>query len=847
MSTVPQLSEAARYIEGVVFILRKGEGEDVCLQEAYGALGPLTFGEPELNQAVYEAGLAAMTEDQRRTFLERMSGIFSRRGAVDEFMDIVVASQTLHVEVRGKVMENASGVYLVGHIRDCTETERQGAKHKAEAALSAAVRLFPDMVWLKDEEGRYVLCNEMFDRFNNVSSAALVGRTARETDQGARDAVHDQTDLAALQSNDIVTFEHVVPGADGDQRFFDVRKLALRDERGKPIAILGTARETTEWRRLVNELRQRENAYRSLADNLPDSLIRVARDGRQLNMNRPMREFFERADLPPLSDALSHDLSDLPNGAATMEMMQSIGRVFEAGAAITTELELRDRTDTVYTHEIRLFPEFGADGAVESVLAIGRDVTERREMENRLARSEAEMQALAFRDSLTGLHNRRSFQSVLQSVLDEAHDSGALSALLLLDLDRFKYVNDTLGHAVGDELIFQFAQRLIKAVGKEGHVCRLGGDEFAIVMPSLADPGDAERLAQRIHDELEMPVDVSVDQIPITTSIGIAFGVGETLDQYALFRFADMALYGAKGAGRARTTVYDARMAQAAERRFELESQINEGLRNNEFKAFFQAKVDLKTGAINGAEALCRWIRQDGSFVPPVAFIPIAEETGQIIEIGRRVLIDSCRFAVAANAGRNEPIAVSVNVSARQLLFGGFLGTLGACLEETGCKGQWLELEITESLLLGDDSNISDTLHAIVDLGISLTIDDFGTGYSSLSYLARFPITTLKIDQAFVRDLEQNDKNAVLCRAIISMAQGLGLKTVAEGIETQEIAARLKALGCDTGQGYLWSKPQPADRILTVIRTEMAGEAAPAVSEIRPATAVASRPARRRK
>ena len=830
MDTVPRLTEAARYLEGVIFVLRRECEDSYVLQEAYGALGPLTFDNPAATQSIYESALASMPSQRLRIFLNRMRKIFECRGAINEFLDVVLGDVILNIEIRGEVRESAEGISLAGYVRDCTEAERLGAQRKAEAVLSATVRLFPDMVWLKDEEGRYVLCNDMFDRFNSVPSAQLVGKTARETEQGKRAAVHDETDRKALETNDIVTFEHAVKGPDGEQRLFDVRKLALRDDEGKPIAILGTARETTEWRRLVTELRQSEVAYRSLADNIPDRLIRFGPNGSYRHTNRAMREFFETIEFPALEEIGDLDPNTFTNGEQSMAVSAAVNEVFETGRAITRELDFKGRTADRLVHEIRFFPEFGPDGAIDSVLAIGRDVTERKEMEKRLAESEAELHALAFRDSLTGLHNRRSFQSLLQTVLDEAHTANNLSALLLLDIDRFKYVNDTLGHAVGDELIFQFAQRLVKSVGDDGYVCRLGGDEFAVIMPVLAAPCDAESLGQRIHDALETPVNVSVDEIAITTSIGIAFGAGETLDQNALFRFADMALYAAKSAGRARTTVYDYRMAAEAERRFELEAMINEGLRNDEFHAFFQAKVDLETGAINGAEALCRWIRPDGQFISPAEFIPMAEDTGQIIEIGRRVLLDSCRVAVEINAARTEPLAVSVNVSARQLLFGGFIGTLGACLEETGCDCRWIELEITESLLLGDDSNISETLDAIIALGVALTIDDFGTGYSSLSYLARFPITTLKIDQSFVRDLGSNDKNDVLCRAIISMAQGLGLKTVAEGIETEEIAARLKALGCETGQGYLWSRPQPADKLLATIRERHAAQVLTAIA-----------------
>jgi len=830
MNTVTRLPDAARYLEGLIFVLRQESEDNYALEEAQGVLGPLTFDRPTANQAIYDSALASMPAHRRRIFLSKLRDVFQCRGPVTEFIEVVLDGLVLSIEMRGEVTESAEGLRLAGYARDCTEAERLTAQRKAEAILSATVRLFPDMVWLKDEAGRYVLCNDMFDRFNSVPSADLIGKTARETEAGRTDSVHDQTDMQALASDKIVTFETVVTGKEGSQRTFDVRKLALRDDEGKPIAILGTARETTEWRRLVNELRQGELAYRSLADNIPDRLIRFGPGGQYLHTNRSMREFFENIDFLTPQQIGDRDPRTVKNGLASLAVKAAVEEVFETGRAATRELCFEARTGATFIHEIRFFAEFGPDGAVDSVLAIGRDVTERKEMERRLAQSEAELHALAFRDSLTGLHNRRSFQSLLQTVLDEVRESYGLCALLLLDIDRFKYVNDTLGHAVGDELIFQFARRLVKAAGDDGYVCRLGGDEFAMIVPALATPCEAESLGQRIHDALQTPINVSVGEIAMTTSIGIAFGGGDTLDQNALFRFADMALYAAKSSGRARTTIYDSTMATRAERRFELETRINEGLRNQEFKAFFQAKIDLETGRINGAEALCRWIRADGRFVSPAEFIPMAEETGQILEIGRRVLLDSCRFAVSLNAGRSEPLAVSVNVSARQLLFGGFIGTLGACLAETGCDSRWLELEITESLLLGDDSNISETLEAIVKLGVSLTIDDFGTGYSSLSYLARFPITTLKIDRTFVHDLEKNEKNVVLCRAIISMAQGLGLKTVAEGIETEEIAARLRNLGCQTGQGYFWSRPQPPEKLLATIRDRNAEQVPTAIA-----------------
>lgn len=823
MPGIPHLEDAAKHLEGVIFVLRLAGGSDIVIEYAQGRIGPLSFGNPALNQQIFEQSLASMDADKRNAFMAKMVALFNARGPVNTFLEVVFGGTPLNIEIKAEVTESGAGVFMAGYARDRTQIERLGAHRKMVAALTAAVQLFPDMVWLKDSDGRYVLSNDMFDRFNGVASGYLIGKTPNET-LDSRAKVHEETDLQAMQSTEIITFERQMPDQGGGLRYFDVRKLALRDEHGKAAGILGTARETTSWRRLENELRQSEEAYRSLTDNIPDKLLRVRRDLEYVFMNHAMREFFEIADYPSPEQIRSGHFEHLPNGQAAAKITSAIKTVFDTDKGLAIEVSFLDRTGRTHINEIRWFPEFGSHGRLESVLGIGRDVTARKEIEKRLARSEAELHMMAFTDSLTGLQNRRSFQTILEDVLNASKSGFASCALLLLDIDRFKYVNDTLGHAVGDELIVAFAKRLAAIVGEAGEVCRLGGDEFAIVLPSLKSRAQAENVAERIHEALHSPVRVSVDTIAITTSIGIAFGSRLTKDQNELFRFADLALYAAKSAGRARTTVYDSDMARKSERRFELEALIAAGLRNKEFQAYFQCKNDLQTGRIIGAEALCRWIRTDGQMISPAEFIPVAEETGQIIELGRSVLMDACRFAVEINAGSAEPIPVSVNVSARQLLFGGFIGTLGTCLEQTGCAGGWLELELTESLLLGDDSVISDTLKSIVALGVSLTIDDFGTGYSSLSYLARFPISALKIDQAFVRNLDSDDKNAVLCRAIISMAQGLGLKTVAEGIETREIAERLKSLGCETGQGYFWGRPEPAEKVRAAILKQEAGK-----------------------
>lgn len=766
-----------------------------------------------------EASRSALEDEIRASFAAVVAAMSPQRARAARRAVTHLCQRGRDFECRVRVQRDGHFSLLVLSGRACKDEHGMFLKCQARwaqteppvglgAVLAAAVKVFPDMVWLKDTEGRYVLCNDMFERFNGLPRQSLIGNTAAGTNEGRTAKIHADTDRLAFQSHDVVTFEHEVGDEGAERRFFSIRKLAIRNEKGQPIGILGTARETTEWHRLAGDMMSREQAYRSLADNIPDCLIRISKDGQPEYMNRRMEQFLVDVDYPEPGKKGS------PNAAAGAKLHALIDKTRSEAKPSTTEVEFIDRQGHKVVHDIRVLPEFDPDGRVRSTLLIGRDITARKQMERRLAENERELHALAYEDGLTGLHNRRFFQSALREVLATARQSKSLVALLLLDIDRFKSVNDTLGHAAGDDLIAEFAARIRQEVGEAGYVSRLGGDEFAIVLPAAHHRNAPLDLAERIHRSLDEPITLSSNRITITTSIGLAYGLGDAGDDTELFRFADMALYAAKSAGRARTAVYDCSMAIKAERRFELDGCIADGLRNNEFTAFFQTKTDLATGRIDGFEALCRWLRTDGETTSPAEFIPAAEESGQIIEIGRRVLVEACRFAATINAGRATALPVSVNVSGRQLLFGGFLGTLGACLEETGCRGNWIEIELTESLLLADDRTTSDILQAIAKLGVGLTIDDFGTGYSSLSYLARFPITTLKIDQSFVRDLRANSKNDYLCRAIISMAQGLGLKTVAEGIETKRIAKHLRKLGCDSGQGYFWSRPEPAEAVL---------------------------------
>ncbi|MGV8939726.1 MAG: EAL domain-containing protein [Allorhizobium sp.] len=421
---------------------------------------------------------------------------------------------------------------------------------------------------------------------------------------------------------------------------------------------------------------------------------------------------------------------------------------------------------------------------------------------------------LAYRDSLTGLSNRAGFYETLQREIESAAASGGTCAVLVLDLDRFKDINDTIGHFAGDAVLVEFAARLSAAVGDEGVIGRLGGDEFSVILPVRQTPGRAHDVASNIMAALARPFDLEGTSVQVSTSIGLAFAPDDSADSHTLFRFADMALYEAKSMSGSCSRAYVPEMSRKVEKRFEMEAMIHDGLRNGEFAAHFQAKLDLATGCVVGAEALCRWRHPQKGLVSPSEFIPVAEETGQIIEIGLLMLRQACELAVNCNRRLNYPMVVAVNVSAKQLTNGQFLGVLGQCLEDTGCEAAWLELEITESLLIIDNALIIDTLQTIDRLGINIAIDDFGTGYSALSYLSRFPIKCLKIDQSFVRDICTDKQQEILVGAILAMAHGLGLTTVAEGIETEAVAEKLAAMKCGNGQGYFWHRPSSAEDFL---------------------------------
>ena len=439
-------------------------------------------------------------------------------------------------------------------------------------------------------------------------------------------------------------------------------------------------------------------------------------------------------------------------------------------------------------------------------LRLQKEIGERQQAEERVLHQ-------ANHDALTGLPNRRLLLDRLGQALALAHRESHHVAVLFMDLDRFKTINDSLGHMAGDALLQTVAQRLSASLREGDTVSRLGGDEFVVVLPRLDEPKAAEKVAIKLVEALAPPFQLGGQELRVSASIGISLFPEDGRDTEALLRNADSAMYHAKDMGRNNYQFFMEQMNVAAAERLRLENDLHRALERREFELHYQPRISVASGGACGIEALIRWRRPERGLVPPGQFIPLAEDTGLIVAIGEWVIDVACRQAVAWCAAGLPHLPVAVNLSPRQFRHSNLVGTVAQALGRHGWPSNLLELEITEGVLMQHTDETLKTLEALNRLGVGLAIDDFGTGYSSLSYLKRFPVDCLKIDQSFVRDITVDPEDAAIVTAIIGLAHSLGLAVVAEGVETPNQLAFIREAGCDEAQGYHFSRPMPADQL----------------------------------
>jgi len=483
------------------------------------------------------------------------------------------------------------------------------------------------------------------------------------------------------------------------------------------------------------------------------------------------------------------------------------------------EFRLMRHDQTIAHVHARGFVNRDDAGSALKMLGVLQDITARKESEERT-------RFLADHDELTGLPNRSLFKQSLAQAVQRAERGGKFLSVLFLDLDRFKNINDSLGHETGDQVLRAVAERLTGSVRQVDVVARFGGDEFAVLVEGLTAEDQAGAVARKIVDALAKPLVLAGRQYRPGASIGISTYPSDGRDVLSLQKNADIAMYRAKEEGRGTFQFYSEQLNTHSIQRLEFESNLNGALNNKEFVLYYQPKIELASGRIAGVEALIRWVSPQFGFVPPADFIAIAEETGLIVPMGRWVVQTACVQNRAWQKGGLPPLRIAVNMSARQMADKGLVEFIVDTMTHTGLTAESLELEITESAVMSNQDHAEKVLNQLKALGFHLTMDDFGTGYSSLAYLKRFPFDSVKIDQSFVRGIPASRDDCAIVEAIIAMAHSLELKVVAEGVETQEQSEFLRELGCDQIQGYLFSKPIPSAEIVGLLYKTMTRSAA---------------------
>ncbi|OHC71512.1 MAG: hypothetical protein A3H93_20435 [Rhodocyclales bacterium RIFCSPLOWO2_02_FULL_63_24] len=531
--------------------------------------------------------------------------------------------------------------------------------------------------------------------------------------------------------------------------------------------------------------------------------ILMLREGEIVSCNRRLEEIFGYGggEMTGLSTRVLY-----PTEHAYTSFREKAHAVLGNGLSFNDTLVQLKRDGTPLWVEITgraLDPQKPDDGSIW----ICSDVTDRKAAEEKI-------KFIAFHDALTGLPNRLLVQDRLQQAMASADRAKAKVALLVLDLDNFKTINDSLGHSVGDGVIREIARRLTDGVRDTDTVCRQGGDEFVILLPNLPDAEATAPILVQLMDRFADPCRVDGHELTTSVSVGIAIYPDDGRDLDTLMKKADLAMYQAKDAGRNTYRFFDQQMNIEAIEQLSMRNGLRRALANDEFILHYQPQIDLASNTVTGVEALIRWNHPEFGMIPPGRFIPVAEDSGLIVPISEWVLREACRQAALWSKSEGSSLTVAVNLSAVQFKRSNVEQSVIAALEESGIDPSLLELELTESILITDTETVLNTVRRLKQLGVKLSIDDFGTGYSSLSYLKRFQVNTLKIDQSFVRDLATDQEDAAIVGAIIQMAHSLGLTTIAEGVETQPILDQLRAFGCDQAQGYFYARPMPADDVL---------------------------------
>ena len=680
-------------------------------------------------------------------------------------------------------------------------TERTAQLRQQLSFMHQLLDAIPTPIFYKDTGERYLGGNRAFEQVLGKPVHQFVGKTLREIRPDFLTRHTEEADRHLLREPGQESYEGPVDYGDGSVHEMEFHKASFTDLNGTIAGIVGVMFDVTGRKRMEGELRQAARFF----DSSSDGMAVLDADGTIVTVNRAFTAIsgYTREELAGRHATMLHGGADAH--AFFTEIMAQIA----ATGSWQGETEDRHKNGSIYPIWLTLNAIRDAGGKTSHYVTTMSDLSQKK-------RSEERIHQLAFHDPLTHLPNRQFLMERLEHALAVNSRSLGGGALLYIDVDNFKELNETQGHQVGDLMLQQMAERLAGCVHDGDTVARLSGDEFAVLAEGLSAlptqrSAQAEAMAQRMLQALREPYQLQGRAHHHSASIGIALFGGNATTVTALLKQADMAMYRAKDAGRNALCFFDPQMQAAVDARTALEHAMREGLQRGEFVPFYQPQVNER-GQVLGAEALARWQKGDGTLVPPADFIALAEETGLILPLGRQILEAACRQLVAwAGDPRTAELGVSVNVSARQFHQPGFADEVLAVLQASGADARRLKLELTESLPIETLESVIPKMQALKRHGIGFSLDDFGTGYSSLAYLKRLPLAQLKIDQGFVRGVLVDANDAAIARTVVALADSLGLQVIAEGVETRAQQDFLREHGCTTYQGYLFSRPLPAE------------------------------------
>ena len=741
-----------------------------------------------------------------------VSGDFARHrsgkeGEVIETQLVTKGGKLREVSIKASTMNLSGRRALIGFFRDITEHKKyEQSLFKSNELMECIFANIRTLLAYMDADFNFIRVNQAYAAADGRSPDDLVGKNHFELYPNQENEQIFREVVASGQPYTVLAKPFVYEHNQGRKvSYWDWSLQPVKDHQGQITGLLLSLLERTEEVRAQETLRLYGRALEASVNTIvivdamqPDLPIMYVNPAFTNTTGYSAAEALGRN--PRFLRGTDHDQPEIEN-------IRGAVREKRNGQAVL----LNYRKDgSLFWNELYVSPVWGDDGDVTHFIGVARDISQRKSYESELER-------MANFDALTELPNRNLFQDRLSQAIVHAHRNGGTMAVAVLDLDGFKLVNDSLGHHSGDLLLQEVAHRLSACVREVDTVARLGGDEFVIAMPQLAKEEDAVVVAEKLLQVFLVAMRIEMQDVFITASIGIAMYPKDGTDAEGLLKHADIAMYRAKQSGRNRYQFYSPEMNQHVAECLSLSNDMHRALERNEFRLHYQPQVDLRSGGIVGVEALLRWQHPAFGWLSPAKFIPIAEECGLIVSIGNWVLRQACLTAKEWHKQGFE-IIMAVNLSASQLNESGFVNSVQDALLAAGLEARYLELELTESVLIDQAEFVFEVLQELREIGVALSIDDFGTGYSSLSYLKRFPFCRLKIDQSFIRDIVSDPDDAAIVGAIISMAHNLHLKVTAEGVEASEQQAFLRMRECDEIQGYYFSEPLPAEGITVMLQ-----------------------------